>query len=735
MRDDFPRTPFEELHCGMANHRRRIMRSVPRKDPIFTPIFTSIFSSIGISGTIFGVSAASIAGAIATTAVVTGLQMLLTSKPKLPTPDDGKVPLTQSTPYRQWVVGTTRVSGAYMLWEALGSRLFAVQAIAGHRIHGINRWYLHDDQVTIQSDGTVNGLSDGRYGSSQVHLYGRLGNNPETVYSQIVSYLGAQGIWTNDHRGDGQASVAMIATTPKAKDFSKRFPYNIPRLSVEIDGTYVWDFRDPAQDPANPATWIFSNNSALIMCWHWCFNEFGHRRDYTRAILPVLEMWIEEADICDEAVPLASGGAENRYECNGFDSADHDPKIATNAILASCDGWICERGDGALLFTVGKFRESRVEVLTDADISGHQVQYDVLFEDECNRLIPKFTYPATDYTTSDTDFFEDTDRQLASGRVLAQEADYGWVHQWRQARRLGKREWLRIQMRVSGSLDVRLSGVNGVYSRWLRLDTPNRLPRLDGKLIENRKSTLNLTKGGFSMEFGLHPDNIEDWTPAMDEGQQPPVPSAPNSAGLDTAVISSVVAVPNNGTVYLTVTINDPNDSSLTPSVRYRVADTGGGTPGGWVEKVNSDATPSAGSIVLTTDVVPSDKVLEVQAAFINAKGQYSDWSATEDVTSTSDPTPPSPVTGVSITPGAGTATYAWTAPNSSNYAGARLYWNTTNNFSSATAVSPPKYGTPGASYSQAVALTAGVKYGWVVSFNKSGIAGTPAATGAFTVT
>ncbi|OMQ42829.1 hypothetical protein [Ensifer sp. 1H6] len=92
----------------------------------------------------------------------------------------------------------------------------------------------------------------------------------------------------------------------------------------------------------------------------------------------------------------------------------------------------------------------------------------MLFEDECNRLIPKFTYPATDYTTSDTDYFEDVDAQLEAGRILAEEAEY----QWGQAQRLGKRDWLRLRQKVKGSIDVRLSGNNAVYSRWVRLDTP-----------------------------------------------------------------------------------------------------------------------------------------------------------------------------------------------------------------------------------------------------------------------
>ena len=718
-------------HDMMASTSLKTMPS--HFDPIFTPIFTAIGFTGSITIGTATISTASLLSAIATTAVVTGLQLLLTPKP--PKPDDGKAPLTQAIPYRIWVVGRCRVAGAYMLWEAVGSRLFAVQAIAGHRIAAVTKWWLHDDVVTLNPDKTVVGLSDGRYGDGKVWLDYRLGANPETPYSEIVSYLGAGDLWTNNHRGDGQASLALIANNPKAKDVAKRFPYGIPRLSAEVRGAFVWDFRDPAQDPENPATWVFSMNAALIMCWHQCFSEFGHRRDYRKAILPVLDMWKEEADICDEDVPTAAGGTEKRYECCGWDTTEHDPKIATNAILAACDGWTCDRGDGALLFTVGKLRQGLVGTLSDVDITGHQVQDDVLFSDEINRLIPKFTYPATDYTTSDTDYFEDTSRQLTSGRVLAQDADYSWVQQWRQARRLGKREWARIQQRIRGSLDIRVSGINAIYYRWVRMSTPVRLPRLDGKVIENRKSALALQKDAFNMQFIQHPDDIDVWTPATDEGQVPPVPPAPNAANLNAPTLTSVVAVPSNGSVYLRATIVDPVDDSLTPSLRYRVADIGGGTPGDWVEKVNNAATPSGGFITLTTDVVPSDQLLEVEAAFINGKGTYSEWSAAEDVRSTSDPTPPDPVTGVTATPGTGEVTIGWTAPNSSNYAAGRIYWNTTNDFSTATAVSPPTYGSPGGSSSAPVTLTAGIKFAWVTSMNRSGVESpTPVATGAFTV-
>lgn len=721
----FRRVREMDLYCGTT------FRQATHYDPIFTPLFIAA----GLTGSIAGISTASIASAIAITALSIGAQLLLTPGVKTPKPEDGKSPKTQPIPFRVWGVGRTRLSGAYMLWEAKGSKLYAVQALAGHRIKSVNRFWLHDDEVFLDGSGTTTNDDNGRYGNNVVIHY-NLGLPTETAFAHITAGLAADGVWTSAYRGDGQASLGMTAGGAAAKDQASRFPYGPPSLSVEADLTYCWDYRDPAQSPTNPATWTWTRNSALILCWHQCFNEFGQRRDYTKAILPVLDMWIEEANICDEDVPLNGGGTEKRYECNGWDTTENGPKAGTNSILATCDGWMCERGDGALLLTVGKFRETRVETLTDADIIGRSIQYDVLFEDECNRLVPKFTYPATAYTSTDTDFFEDTAAQLTAGRVLSQDADYGWCHQWRQARRLGKRDWLRVQQKVKGSIDVRLSGVNAVYSRWIRLSTPNTLPRLDGKLIENRRTQIALTKGGFSMEMVQHPDNIDDWTPSTDEGAQPPVPPAPGNAGLVTPVINSIVATASSGSVFLQVKIVDPADSSLTPTVRYRIHDVGGGTPGSWSEKINSNAVPSGGFITLVTDVVPSDQLLDVEAAFVSTKGKYSDWSPVQSVTSTSDPTPPAVVTAVTATGGVGQVTLGWTAPNSANYAGAKLYWNTVNTFSSATAVSTPEYGSPGLVDSRIVTgISAGTRFAWVASINRAGVAAAPVATGAFTVT
>jgi hypothetical protein len=708
-------------------------------DPIFTPLFAAVFGTAGITIGTTTITFASIASAVAVTALSIGIQMLMAPKP--PKAEDGKSPLTQPIPYRIFAVGRVRLAGARMLWEASGSNLYSVNAIAGHRIKSFNRYWYHDDEITLNTGNVVggmaavNGLANGRYAKGGSRVATRVGLATETAYAGIVTALGASGVWTNNHRGDGQASTAFLAQNTNAKNQQKTYPYGIPSLSVEIDGAYCWDFRDPAQDPDDQSTWGWTRNCALILAWHLCFNEFGFGLDYHKALLPVIDLWQEEADICDEDVPLNGGGVENRYECNGWDTAENGPKSALNAILSACDGHLVARGDGARILTVGKFRDSRCTTLTDADIIGHQIQYDVLFEDEVNRLVPKFTYPATDYSTTDTDFFEDTDAQLEAGRVLSEEANYQWVHQWRQARRLGKRDWLRLRQKVKGSIDVRLSGLNAIYGRWVRLDTPIRLPRLNGKVMENRRSVLALTKGGFSMDVVQNPDDIDVWTPSTDEGQQPPVPPAADSTGIVTPVINLVQAQANGGSVYIRVIIIDPEDESLTPVVRYRVADIGAGVPGAWIEQTFPDAAAGGGYINLNTNTVPVNQLLEVEAAFIGANGSYSNWTPTEDVVSTADPTPPGVVTSVTKTPGVGQCTFNWTAPNSGNYAGSKIYWNTVNTFGSASYLGPPEYGAPSSADSATRTITAGTRYAWIVSINGSGVEGTPVATGSFVVT
>jgi hypothetical protein len=115
--------------------------------------------------------------------------------------------------------------------------------------------------------------------------------------------------------------------------------------------------------------------------------------------------------------------------------------------------------------------------------------------------------------------------------------------------------------------------------------------------------------------------------------------------------------------------------------------------------------------------------------------GASSPFTAYELRTAVADPTPPGQVTGAGVTGGAGQGSFSWTAPNSANYSGVRIYINTTNSFSGSTLVAT-EYGPPNIADGRVVTgLTAGTKYGFIEAINASGVPASAVATGSFVVT
>ncbi len=115
--------------------------------------------------------------------------------------------------------------------------------------------------------------------------------------------------------------------------------------------------------------------------------------------------------------------------------------------------------------------------------------------------------------------------------------------------------------------------------------------------------------------------------------------------------------------------------------------------------------------------------------------GTPSAYTSFEIRTATADPVAPGVVTGAAATGGSGQADYTWVAPNSANYAAARLYLNTVNGFSGSTLVGT-EYGPPNIADGKVVTgLSAGLKYGFIVAVNASGTPAAAVATGSFNVT
>jgi hypothetical protein len=264
------------------------------------------------------------------------------------------------------------------------------------------------------------------------------------------------------------------------------------------------------------------------------------------------------------------------------------------------------------------------------------------------------------------------------------------------------------------------------YRRFVRVHLP---PKLDEAIIEiigqPKLSLRNLT-----MEFEgiVVPATLYAFNAATEEGEPganvPPVDPEDIPVPEDFAVTIKVEDVGGGSTAaYGEATFTFQN-ATFQYEVQWEP------TAGGAVQSV----TGSAGEVIVRTGFLADGVEYKFRSRAWSA-GARSDWTSYVTLTATADPVAPDDVTGVAGTGGAGQVEIEWTAPNSANYVGARIYLSATNDFGAAT-LEATEYGAPNTTDSRTITgQSAGTVYGWVVAINGSGIEATPIATGAMTVT
>lgn len=709
-------------------------------DPIVTPLITSLLvaADIGLSGAALSVTAG-ILSAVVTSAIGLGLSLLFTPRPKTPAPENGAIVVQQSLPYRIYGYGTSRIAGALVFKEQENGVLGYIAVLNGHKVSGFRAFYLNDDRVTIPSsgglfNGTVATGEAGRYGGT-IKIDTRRGEAPETAYSLITTSF--SDVWTANHRGDGCASLAMTCASVSSQYFSLYYPYGAPQPSAVVDQALCFDPRDGTQSLADPATWKFTTNPIIALIHFECHSDYGPKRDYARAIAPVLSQWIQEANICDELVPKRTGGTEKRFTINGWITTEQERRTAVQSILQTCDGWICERGDGTIWPWVGKYRAPTVW-LTDDDILGLQMQRGIPSDERVNRLTAKFTSPDADYTTLETAPMIDSADQVArSGPPRSAQLDLPWVHSIGQASRLQKREYLKQQQAISGKLTLRLSGVNACYERWIGIQS-NSIPLLANAIVENRKPEIMLMGARCELSFVQSGPQIEVYDATTDESPPPYIPQRPPSSGVPAPANVSVVATQTNDTTGgATVSLSVSWDAAInngavwfaTYIIQYRI--NGSTSASDWVKTTVSTYTVNAGRITASTGIVPADASLEVQVT--TAAGVA---SSSQVVSTGLSFTAPGSPTLLTATGGSGSASLSCKAPNSSNHAYIQFYRAAHGaSFASAVAVGGHVNGAPNSTATFVDTVAAGTYDYFATASNSSSNASSPAGPAVATVT
>jgi hypothetical protein len=511
-------------------------------DPILTPLIVGGLTSAGLAGAI-GVTATGIVAHVLSFVIVAGVSvgLYLLTAPPVPKAEDGKLPVQETVAPRQYCYGVARLSGPFMLREtnsASGGNLCSVNALTSHQVNGFRHIYLNDNKVTFGGGNPLPATpagqvvddapgSDGRY-NGHVFICLRYGVAPETridMFDGMSNPLDPT-LWPLTARGDGCAQIGMRCNDAgNATNQAIRYPYGAPNPSVVTEGYKVFDPRlAPPQDPADPTTWTFSRNPALCILHYLCFSEFGFRYPYDVAIAPVVSEWMHAASVCGDNIPTLSGIPPTipRYELGGFATTDNEQKAVLRLMLDTCDGWLVRRGDGSCLLRVGKFEASGVEI-TDEMIIGFSYQNGISDEDAINRLDVQLTSADHAWTQIECDPWDNNPDQLARGHVRESMMDLQWVQDYRIARRIAKREFVRQKEPLRGTLELKLSALNAAYERWIHVAS-DLIPALSNRYIENRAARFSLAGDvpSIHMEFvGVDPTSLETWDPA-NEGKPPP---------------------------------------------------------------------------------------------------------------------------------------------------------------------------------------------------------------------
>ncbi len=695
-------------------------------------IALDVGASAGVAAVI-GNAVLAVSSAVIAAAPALGLSIIsnLLFRPSVPKAEDGNFPIHQTIPPRQAGYGKARIAGFYMLYEVTsGNHSRDVLALHDGRIDGFERFYLSQDQVTFESDGrTVSALPDGRYSTGHVLIDSRLGLATETAYAPIISDL--PGVWTEQHRGDGIASLALYCNSTSQTNYSKYYPNGLPLPSVLARLRQVYDYRVAAQSPTDPNTWTWSANPFLCLCHYLCFAGDGPGFDYTQRILPQLASWIEAANVCGEIVALKAGGNEPRYQLGGIYRFDNDPADVIKNLLDSCDGWIGEDGAGGLVAYAGKFYAPTLTIPAD-HIIGYQLPRFVADEQAVNQMGFSYTEPQNDYASVDGDPWIDQVDLTARGKIRAQNSSLPWVQSHSQGRRLVKRAVMRANAERSGTITTNLFGLQALGQRYLNFVIPE-LPSLAaGFIVEVRKVQLDLQNLQVVFTVTGTSAAIDEWDPATEEGNAPVIPQTVE-AGLPPTPVNVTVSIdPASVTsvdqgVQLDVSFTPPTQTGLSFDVQYQIQ--GAAT---WTQQhFDQDYNLADAAVTLRTAFVGLNQTYNVQVRTVASKGTPSDWSATETITTSQAAIPPAQPTMLAASPGAvgsGQATVTWRNPTSSNFDHSPVYRaNQGSPFSSAVVVDSPLGGLGASQSFTDNGLTPGSYSYWVAAASSAGATSSPA--------
>lgn len=321
------------------------------------------------------------------------------------------ITIRQPAGFRQIILGTQRVGGNLIYATTKGSsydHYHRIIVLAGHTCHSILSLYLDGRKVywggTGDGYGTRNGVTFGGWCDSSDHIgpdgstYNFGGN---LVYCEarygdqlpgdvMVSMTTNDGNWAASAQGSPYVGGCTYVYLQVSYD-AGMFP-NGEQTEIRFDVNGKDDIYDPRTGTAG-----FTTNWALLVADRMTDPKLGLGIDSAEINT---DQWIAAANVCDETVPLAAGGAEVRYACNWHGDTSAGPGDVISTMMSAAAGRISRIGGEWFLWPAywqGPSFSFTQDVLLGDDFSFNPYRS---LKDRTNRVTGTYTAPSYPYNAA-----------------------------------------------------------------------------------------------------------------------------------------------------------------------------------------------------------------------------------------------------------------------------------------------------------------------------------------------
>ncbi len=319
--------------------------------PFLAPVFAAIGAAIAASPVLGFVVK------LGTSLLLSAAASALTKKPSFAASPSARIEgrditIREAVAPCEIVYGRSRKGGVIVFMHSRqtpGSEtlneLHLIIVLASHQVAGIGGIYF-DGELAIAGNEWQ---SSGRYlGGAAVER--ALGGPGQTAFPALAEML--PDLWTAQHQLRGQAAIWLrLFFNPDL------FPSGIPNITAEIAGK---------NDILDPRTGLrgYSENPALCLADYMSLPAYGIGAAIGAADGINEADLIASANVCDEPVPLAGGGIEPRYTCNGVVSLADSPQGIIEGMLTAMAG-SCAYAGGQWSIHAGYYRVPTVTLTAD----------------------------------------------------------------------------------------------------------------------------------------------------------------------------------------------------------------------------------------------------------------------------------------------------------------------------------------------------------------------------------